>query len=57
MKNRRQFRVAGHTAVGAGWALCSCGASSPVLPSQGKRQKWMREMHKPQVLERREAMT
>lgn len=42
---------------GEGRAVCSCGAYSPVLPSQGKRQKWMREVHKPQVLEGQEART
>lgn len=42
---------------GEGRALCVCGAYSPVLPSQHKRGKWMREDHKPQVLEGQEART
>jgi hypothetical protein len=41
-------------ASGKGRALCTCGAFSPVLPSQAKRVKWMREDHKPAVLAARE---
>lgn len=39
---------------GSGRAVCSCGAYSPVLPSQTKRTNWMREDHKPEVIERME---
>lgn len=40
-------------AGGSGHAVCTCGAYSPPLPSQGKRVKWMREIHKIEVLEAR----
>lgn len=36
---------------GNGRALCTCGRVSPILPSQYKRNIWMREDHKPEVLE------
>ena len=36
---------------GPGRAVCTCGTFSPILPSYGKRQKWMREDHKPKVIE------
>lgn len=35
---------------GMGRALCRCGEYSPPLPSRAKRQKWLREIHKPEVL-------
>lgn len=35
---------------GRGRALCTCGKFSPILSSQAKRIKWMREDHKPEVL-------
>lgn len=42
------------TQNGEGRALCSCGVFSPVLPGRDKRVKWMREIHKPEVIEARE---
>lgn len=45
------------TQSGMGRVLCSCGEYSQELPGRDKRVKWMRETHKPQVLEWREAMT
>ena len=39
---------------GEGHAKCTCGVISPSLPSQGKRIKWMREVHKPEVIEAKE---
>lgn len=40
------------TRHGPGRAVCSCGAASPPLPSYSRRYKWMREIHKPEVIER-----
>lgn len=35
---------------GGGMALCSCGATSPILPSGNARKRWHRE-HKAQMRE------
>ena len=32
-----------------GHGVCSCGASSPVLESDGARKRWHRDVHKPEV--------
>jgi hypothetical protein len=32
-----------------GVAYCECGAVSPTLPSTAARQRWHREVHKPEV--------
>jgi hypothetical protein len=46
--------VANDKPGGEGRALCTCGAFSPILPSQYKRNIWMRNDHKPEVIERME---
>ena len=42
---------------GAGRALCECGEMSPVLDSVNKRKRWHKEVHKPEVIMRRDAAT
>jgi hypothetical protein len=37
-----------------GVAYCECGAVSPTLPSTAARQRWHREVHKPEVRARQD---
>ena len=32
-----------------GVGLCECGATSPVMTSNAARQRWHRDVHKPEV--------
>lgn len=38
-----------------GVAICECGVASPTLPSTAARQRWHREVHKPEVRARGES--